>query len=430
MDNQKTLLFLGGTGAMYDAVEIAKHKGIKTIVVDYFPNSPAKRVADKAYLTSTTDIDAVLKIARENHIDGVFTGYSDANLPPARAVADALGLPFYATNEQIQVTTNKLLFKKTCREYGIPVVPEYNLDKTLDPADLTKIKYPVIVKPSDAWASKGVSVCHNQEELITAVHYALQFSRNQRIIVEQYMAAYPDVCMYFNIQDGKLSLSAMCERDMNQVQEGKAMQPNALFYPCRFIPLFYEQLQQKLQNMVSGLNMQVGTMFMQCFVVDGILMPFEMGYRLCGAQEYILCAAENEINSCEMLIDYALTGKFDRWDATACNDPMFKHSDAILLTLMRPGKIAKIEGLEQLKAMPEILSVTQFYYEGDDIGANSMGTLNQTFARIFIQAKDPAHLLELIDHIQNTLKIIDQDGNQMLIPGYDCKNDRVLSYYK
>lgn len=430
MTDQKTLLFLGGTGAMYDAVEIAKSKGIYTIVADYYPNSPAKRVADKSYLASTTDVDAILKIAKENHIDGVFTGYSDANLAPARVVADALGLPFYATREQIEVTTNKLLFKKTCREYGIPVVPEFMLDKAMNPDDLAKIRYPVIVKPADAWASKGVSICHDEAELIAAVDYALQFSKSQRIIVEQYMAAYPDVCMYFNIQDGKLSMSAMCERDMNEVQKGKAMQPNALFYPCRFIHLYFEQLEQKLQNMVTGLKMETGSMFMQCFVVDGVLMPFEMGYRLCGAQEYILCSAENGINICEMLIDYALTGRFDRWNAAEANDPNFKHSDAILLTLMRPGKIAKIEGLKQLKAMPEILGITQFYYEGDEIGAGAMGTLNQTFARIFIQGKDPDHLLRLIDRIQTTLKIYDEKGDQMLIPGYDCQNDRILRYYK
>lgn len=428
--NKKTLLFLGGTGAMYDAVELAKQKGIYTIVADYFPNSPAKRIADKSYLVSTTDIDKVIEIAKENKIDGVFTGYSDANLPPARAVADALGLPFYATNEQIEVTTNKLLFKQTCREHGIPVVPEYALDKNLNPEDLAKIVYPVIVKPSDAWASKGVSICENEKELIDAVHYALQFSRNQRIIVEQYMAAYPDVCMYFNIQNGKMYLTAMCERDMNEVQKGKAMQPNALFYPCRFVDLYYQQLKDKLQNMITDLNMQVGSMFMQCFVVDGMLMPFEMGYRLCGAQEYILCAAENGINTCEMLIDYALTGKFDTWDAAECNDAYFKHSDAILLTLLRPGKITRIEGLEELRAMPEILKIAQFYYEGDEIGANSMGTLNQTFARIFIQGQNPEHLLQLIDHIQTTLKIYDENGNQMLIPGYDCKSDRLLRFYK
>ena len=38
MENQKKLLFLGGTGAMYDAVERAKRMGIYTIVVDYYPN--------------------------------------------------------------------------------------------------------------------------------------------------------------------------------------------------------------------------------------------------------------------------------------------------------------------------------------------------------------------------------------------------------
>lgn len=67
---------------MYDAVERAKRMGIYTIVVDYYPNSPAKRIADRSYLASTTDIDRVLEIARENEIDGVFTGFSDANLMP------------------------------------------------------------------------------------------------------------------------------------------------------------------------------------------------------------------------------------------------------------------------------------------------------------------------------------------------------------
>ena len=429
METPKKLMFLGGTGAMYDAVERAKKMGIGSVVVDYYPNSPAKRIADKSYLASTTDIDEVLRIARENQVDGVFTGFSDANLLPARLIADEMGFPFYATREQIEVTTNKLLFKETCRKYGIPVVPEFHVDADLKSEDLEKIKYPVIVKPSDAWASKGVSICEDETELRRAVPYALTYSKNQRVIVERYMAEYPDVCMYFNLQNGELSLSAMCERDMNQVKKGKAMQPNALFYPCRFIPLYYSQMENKLKNMVSGLGMKDGTMFMQCFVVDGVLMPFEMGYRLCGAQEYILCAAENEIDSCQMLLNYALVGRIEGWNAAEKNDPQFKHNDAILLMLMRPGKITQILGMEELHAMPEILKVIQFYYEGDEIGNGSMGTLNQTFARVFIQGKNADHLLSLIDHIQKTLMVLDENGEQMLLPGYDCKKAHVLKNF-
>lgn len=411
---------------MCDAVEMAKKKGFRTIVLDYFPHSPAKKLADKAYLASTTDIDAVLKIARENQIDGIFTGYADVNLMPARIIADELGLPFYATKHQIEVTTDKLLFKQTCREYGIPVVPEYHLDKDLAAEDLAQIRYPVIIKPADSYSSKGVSVCGDEQELRRAVPFALEFSRSKKIIVERYMAEYPDVCMYFNIQKGVLSLAAMCERDMNQVQEGKAMQANALFYPCRFIPLYYEQLEKKLSNMVHGLGMEHGVMFVQCFVADGVLMPFEMGYRLSGAQEYILCSAENGINSLDMLIDYTVSGKFEGWDASASNRPMFQHTDAILLALLRSGKIDRIEGLEELQAMPEILKILQFYHEGDEVTQKSIGTLNQTFARIFVQGRDPQHLLQLIEHIQKNLHVLDESGESMLLPGYDCRKANVL----
>lgn len=422
----KKILFLGGTSAMCDAVVYAGKKGYYTIVLDYFPHSPAKKLADKAYDVSTLDMDGVLQIAREHEIDAVFTGYADVNLLPARIVADEFGLPFYATKHQIDITSDKLLFKQCCREHGIPVVPEYHLDSSLKPEDLAGISYPVIIKPADSYSSKGVSVCFSEQELCSSVPDALSFSKCKEVIVEQYMAGCPDVGMYFNIQNGELSLAAMCERDMNLVQEGKAMQPNALFFPCRFIPLYYEQLHEKLSGMLHDLGMRDGVMFMQAFVVDGKLTPFEMGYRLCGAQEYILCSAENGIDSLDMMIDYAFTGRFEGWNAAECNKPVFDHTDVILLALLKSGRIAKIEGLDALKAMPELLNITQFYSEGDEVSSKSVGTLNQTFARIFLQGDDPKHLLELIDCVQKTLHIYDENGEDMLLPGYDCAQANVL----
>ncbi len=422
----KKILFLGGTGAMYDVVETAKRKGIYTIVVDYYENSPAKKIADKAYLASTADVEKVVGIAEAERIDGIFTGFSDANLLPARYVADRLNLPFYATAEQIEKTTSKLRFKEVCRTYGIPVVPEYALNEELRGEDLKNIRYPVIVKPADSWASKGVSVCETEAELREAVAYALQFSEKKEIIVERYMAEYPDACMYFNIQEGELTLSCMCDRDMKLVQKGKAMQPNALFYPSAYLDLYYGQLEEKIRNMVNGLGMRDGTMFMQCFIADGIIMPFEMGYRLCGASEYILCNAENGINSCEMLLDYALSGKFYGADTKKRNRPYFAHRDGILLILLRAGQIQRIEGLETIKADPRILKVLQFYYEGDGLGEETTATLNQTFARIFIQARDNDEMLEVIKFIQENLHVYDEEGRSMIVEGYDCEQGHLL----
>lgn len=425
-NNVKSILFLGGSAAMCDAVEHAQALGYRTIVVDYYIDSPAKRIADKQYLASTTDIDALMEIAIQEGINGVFTGFADVNLLPARILADKLSLPFYANKHQIEITTNKLLFKQVCRDFDIPTVPEFYIDDKLSKDDLSLINYPVIVKPADSYSSKGVSVCVNRAELLKAVPFALEYSRVKRVIVEQYLVGYPDVCMYFNIQNGVLSLAAMCERDMNYVKVGKAMQPNALFYPCRYIPLYYEQLEDKLKRMIQRLDMRQGLMFIQCFVVDGVLMPFEMGYRLCGAQEYILCAAENGINSLDMLLDYSVTGRFEGWDVALFNKPMFKHTYAILLVLLKPGCIARIDGMDSILNMPEVLKVVQFYNTGDEVKSDSVGTLNQTLARIFVQGKDSHQLLQLIEIIQNHLKVISDKGDDMILPGYDCGKANVL----
>ena len=57
------------------------------------------------------------------------------------------------------------------------------------------------------------------------------------------------------------------------------------------------------------LQMQNGTMFIQAFVKGDEFIVFEMGYRLCGANEYVIVSKENEINTLDMYIQMALTGK-------------------------------------------------------------------------------------------------------------------------
>src|SRR5512135_407210 len=97
----KKLLFIGATSYACDFINLAKKQGIYTIVTDYYPNSPAKKIADKSYNVSTIDYDAVLKIAIENKVDAIAVGWSDINLTIAQAICTKLDLPFYATKEQI-----------------------------------------------------------------------------------------------------------------------------------------------------------------------------------------------------------------------------------------------------------------------------------------------------------------------------------------
>ena len=89
----KKLLLLGGSAQQVVAIETAKRLGLYTVLCDYLSDNPGQYHADKFYLTSTTDKDAVLEIARRENVDGVLAYASDPAAPTAAYVAEKLGLP-------------------------------------------------------------------------------------------------------------------------------------------------------------------------------------------------------------------------------------------------------------------------------------------------------------------------------------------------
>ena len=89
----KTLLLLGGSAQQVVAIETAKRLGCRTVLCDYLPDNPGQYAADRFYLVSTTDLQAVLDVARRERVDGVLAYASDPAAPTAAYVAQTLGLP-------------------------------------------------------------------------------------------------------------------------------------------------------------------------------------------------------------------------------------------------------------------------------------------------------------------------------------------------
>ncbi len=67
----KKILFLGGSKQQIPAIQYAKDNGYYSILCDYLSDNPGQFVADKFYCVSTTDMEAILKVAKENSIDGI-----------------------------------------------------------------------------------------------------------------------------------------------------------------------------------------------------------------------------------------------------------------------------------------------------------------------------------------------------------------------
>lgn len=415
----KKLLVLGATGLICDAVKIAKEMGVYTVVTDYYPNSPAKKLADKSYTVSTTDIDALEKIAREEKIDGVFTGFSDVNLFSALDLCERLDLPFYATREQINITTNKLKFKEMCRKYNVPTVPQYELDYRMLPEHLEKIKYPVMVKPADSYASKGCRVCQNEEELRENVAYALTFSGSNQIIVERYMDASfcEDLGITYMFVDGEPYNVYVGDRHTNAQQEGLAPLTAGVVAPSDFVDEYTQTLNQKTCDMFRGLGVQNGRASIQAFHDEDGFYFYEMGFRLTGGRQYFVVREESGIDEVVALIEFALTGKMPVEGIEKLN-PKYDHHYCDLVLICSEGKISRITGIDEVRADPRVLDLAQLSDVGKEIKAE--GTQNQVLARICIKEDSREKLMAAIAELGSKVVAYDEAGNPMMLDVYGC----------
>ena len=107
----KTILLLGGSAQQIVAIETAKRLGYFTVLCDYLSDNPGQYVADKFYLVSTTDKDAVLEVAKNENVDGVLAYASDPAAPTAAYVAEKLGLPG-SPYKSVEILCNKDRFRK------------------------------------------------------------------------------------------------------------------------------------------------------------------------------------------------------------------------------------------------------------------------------------------------------------------------------
>lgn len=418
----KKLLVLTGCNGANDIIEYARKMGVYTIATDYYEVSPIKDMADVRYNVSTTDIDALYKIATKHNIDGITTGTSEASMYSILKLAKRMGLPFYATSEQLETINNKKKFKDLLKRFDVPVIKDYSFTGNMAKTELERIEYPVVIKPVDSSGAKGISVCQNEEELIQAYSYALNHSRAKQVVVEKYLKGLPEVFFNYTIVNGEFSLSCAFDIDRykNNEQGNFVGLPIAYFFPSEKLQLFVDTVHLKVISALKYLGIKNGTMSIQCFVDSNSFYVYEAGYRLGGAQMYIFTQALTGINVMEMMVNYALTGKMtDTPDVLVNDNPFFVKPCCQLNIPLRPGIITVLEGITEIKKIEGVLNITEVRKKGDLIRAD--GSIGQLCLRIHIIADSVEDLAQIIDRINSNLTILDENDNDMLLHRYSLK---------
>lgn len=195
--SRKKILLLGGSAQQVIAIRTAKKLGYYTILCDYLSDNPGQYVADKYYNASTTDVEAVYQIAKDEHIDGILAYASDPAALPAALVAERLGLP---TNpaRSVEVLGLKFSWRKFLHEHGFACPKFYTFSPDTPLGEIQRkavdFTFPLVVKPTDSSGSKGVTKLEDWNGLEEAIAWANYYSRNKILLVEEYIQrGFPSV---------------------------------------------------------------------------------------------------------------------------------------------------------------------------------------------------------------------------------------------
>ena len=413
--NGKRLLVLGCTNNAPDIDSYAKKNGVNIVVAGLGFGDDIGAVAKEKYLIDALDRDALADLIVEKNIDGVFVGGNEDLISSVIDVTERLKMPFYSSRELWDRLMNKRMFKEACRKYGVPTMEDHEIDENDLDKEALRLSYPVVIKPVDNCGCVGVSKCDRAEDFKKDYLFAKENSHIGQVTVEEFCDGF-EICVYYTFVDGVATLSAMSDKYVRGNANSFIPLAEVYAYPSRYIGIYKEQIDEKMKRMLTDLGVKNGITSMQGFVSDGKFKFFEMGYRLGGTAQYRYTEAINGINSLHMMMDHALTGHMT---------PGVQHRDnadfdricCTLTLLSKGGKVARIEGLEEARALPEVLYIENRYKVGEVIPASH--TVSQFHIRRFIVADTEARMKELINLLQNSIKAYDDNGESMLITRFD-----------
>jgi len=428
----KTLLLMGG-GAYAKGIKTYKGQtGFRIVAVGKDADNPITRIAEVSYVMDTHDVDGIVEIVKKENVDGIFVGSSEVNISPAIDVAERTGVRFYVNRQQWDIVANKAKFKEFARSSGFPVIPEFKLSANPTKEEIARLQYPVMIKPVDSSGARGLNPCYKAEDFLPLYKEALRWSPRKEVIVESLITDAEDICVCYTIQDGESVLSYSFTKDVVRSDNHYVSLPIFHLYPSKYLDQYYEEADAAAKEMLHKMGLMNGTINLQGFYKDGKFYFYEAGYRMGGAQAYILTEYMNGCNVLHYMINYVLTGCMSDERLAEKEDARFPYPCCNYYMELKAGTIDHIEGINMVQAMPGVLNITQMCKEGDVIlETNEIG---RAIYRIHVVSDNNENLAQRLVDISQNLRIMSKEGYEMQIEPLnymrclDTINKKIVTY--
>lgn len=335
----RALVIAGGLPQI-ELIKQLKERGIETLLADGSPAAVARPYADKFYHVDVFAIDAIKMIAVNEQVDFLITVCADQVLLVVAQVSEILGLPCYIDYETGKNVSDKIRMKRIFKRSGIPTT-DYVETTFLDFDSINHLNYPLIVKPVDAYSSKGVRKAENIDELKQYYEEAQRIGRSGRVIVEEFFEG-EEISVDAFVVNGKAKI-------LNVTNSEKVKDKNRFVifrgrYPAKISSVVMSQIEEVTQKISDGFGLINSPLLVQLLVNDDSISVLEFCARTGGNMKYLLIKYSSGIDVIGATIDITL-GKSPRLS------PQYKTHNIVVndFVYCNPGIFDHFEGFEELE---------------------------------------------------------------------------------
>ena len=379
-----------------DVIEKAKCMGYYVLAVDGNPKAPGFNVADKAICADIVNEETMLKIARDEHVDGVIHPCSEVSMAVMGRINDELGLSGIS-REQAICATNKHLMRKAFEKGNAPSPKSILAQDAEDAWSRLQNEFDTdaILKPSRNSGSRGIAkVSRNMDkgDFIRAYDEALSESRDHSVLIEQFIEG-PEFSIEMIVWRGDIHVLTVTDKKTTGAPHFVELGHNQ---PSCFSATDVETLKAAAVAGVRALGVNNCACHAEAKLMNGKAYLMEVGARLGG--DFIsteLTHLSTGIDMVAAAIDVALGVEPD---LSAKEEPK---GVCIRYFCPKPGKLVSISNTEVLNN-PHVYLWEIYPKEGDVIPAVTSSLCRS--GHVIVTEKTPQKAIELAERLIESVK--------------------------
>ena len=399
----KALVLCGGVPQIALIKEL-KSRGITTILADMNEKVGARAYADKFYPVSVLDVEAVKNLAIEEKVDFVITVCADQVLQVVAQVSEMLGLPCYIDFETAENVSKKSYMKEIFAKNDIPSSKHVIMD-SFDESKIKGLTYPLIVKPVDAYSSRGVQKVYTINETRDAFEKAKEISRTHDAIVEEFVEG-TELTVDVYVENGQahvLSISTL-----SKIGEDGKFIIHRSENPANITANIEEQIKDSAQKIAMAFGLTNTPMLIQLITDGKRISVVEFCARTGGGLKFSMIKKVSGFDVVKAVVDLTL-GIKPHVDES--KRPPLKYTINEFL-YCNAGVLDHLEGFDELLADGTIVEYHQFKAKGFEF--KQINSSGDRVAYFSVEADSRQEAWEKHRMANARVKAINTDGQDLI----------------